>query len=102
MWSPSPVLVPEGRRDYNIPVVFDTASFLGAPFMQPYFPRFCALAALLTAAAISTASAADAKPKPIKQIMKQMKAPVDKVKKGNATDADKKKLLELYTDLGKN
>ena len=61
----------------------------------------CAFA-ILTAGGMSTLFAADAKPKAIKQIMKQMKAPVDKVKKGNATDADKKKLLELYTDLGKN
>jgi hypothetical protein len=45
---------------------------------------------------------ADAKPKAIKQIMKAQKGPIDKVRKGNATAADKKKLLELYTDLGKN
>jgi hypothetical protein len=45
---------------------------------------------------------ADAKPKAIKQIMKAQKNPLEKVKNGKATAADKKKLLELYTDLGKN
>ena len=70
--------------------------------MRRHISMPCGLAALLAAGAISPVWGADTRPKPIKQIVKQMKAPVDKVKKGNATDADKKKLLDLCTDLGKN
>lgn len=50
----------------------------------------------------SALEGADAKPKPTKQIMKQQKGPYDKVKSGKATAADKKKLLELYSDLSRN
>jgi hypothetical protein len=41
-------------------------------------------------------------PSPIQKIMVLQKAPVAKVKMGNATAADKETLLELYTDLGKH
>ena len=62
---------------------------------------FCVVAAVFWNV-ISGLEGADSKPKAIKQIMKMQKAPLDKVKKGNATAGDKKKLLDLYTDLSKH
>lgn len=70
--------------------------------MRRIFPIFCWLVALIMIGAISGLWAADSKPKSVKQIMKLHKGPVEKVKKGTATAADKKKLLELYKDLSKN
>ena len=70
--------------------------------MRRVFPILFGATVVLNCNLMSDLEGAAAKPKAIKQIMKLQKAPLDKVKKGNATAGDKKKLLELYTDLGKN
>jgi hypothetical protein len=70
--------------------------------MPRLFTIVISVATIFSWKVMSNLEGADAKPKAIKQIMKMQKAPLDKVKKGNATAGDKKKLLELYTDLSKN
>ncbi|HLJ11236.1 MAG TPA: hypothetical protein VKU82_08605 [Planctomycetaceae bacterium] len=72
--------------------------------MRRVFPIFCCSMALIVVGALSLLRAADDdKPKKsVKEVMKQHKDLVDKVKKDTASAEEKKQLVELYTEMSKN
>ncbi len=71
--------------------------------MSRVFPIVCCSLVAFFVGAVTGLRAEDDKPKySVKEVMKKHDDLQKKVKKGTASDDDKKKLLELYTAMSKN